>query len=123
MNPEQKTKQRINFWLFSSRNLDYISKRFCYIFSSQIIDIDYENVYEWSQQTIGSIYVNISRNNTKPRIKAPISIFFDDIRFYEEQIKSFGMKLHEEYQTTVYRGRFSIQSNDELILEPVETYS
>ena len=115
-------KKQVNFWFFTSKNISEISKKFSNAFDSIILDTDYENVYEWSQQMLGDIYVNISRNHTKARKYSPVLIFFQDYSFEDEQTKSFGTKLHKEFQAHVYHGNYVLQDNDELLLEVIETY-
>jgi len=103
-------KQRIKYWFYSSESIDKISEKFSHAFQSEILDIDYENVYEWAQQTIGDIYVNISRNHTDARIRSPVLVYFEHCEFENELIKSFGIKLQRAFRTHIYRGRYTYQN-------------
>jgi len=124
MKSVQKEKQQIKFWFYSSERIEKIGNKFSLAFNSKIIDTDFENVFEWSQQTTGDIYINISRNHTKVRIRSPILIYFQHYDFDDEQIKSFGVKLRAVFQTHIYRGNYIVEINNDLVfLEVFEIYN
>ena len=119
-----KEKQQIKYWFYSSDSMEKISEKFSRAFNSEIIDIDFENVYEWSQQTVRDVYVNISRDHTDARVRSPVLIFFQHYDFEDGQIKSFGMMLKKLFQTHIYRGDYTLQNNDSLqLLEVFEIYN
>ena len=124
MESSNKEKQQIKYWFYSSESIEKISGKFNRAFNSEIIDIDFENVYEWSQQNVGDVYVNISRDHTNARVRSPVLIFFQHHDFEDEQIKSFGMTLRKAFQTHIYRGNYTMNNNNALLLlEVIEVYN
>jgi len=55
MESAHRGKPEIKYWFYSSDSMEKISCKFSRAFNSEIIDIDFENVYEWPQQTIGDM--------------------------------------------------------------------
>jgi hypothetical protein len=118
------------FWFYSSQHMEKIAEKVSKALNSEIYDLDCENKYEWSQQKIGEIDVNISRDHTDAPIHSPVLIHFQSGRtlnrergFEDEQIKSFGEKLSKALQTHIYRGNYTIKSDELLLLEVFEIYN
>jgi hypothetical protein len=116
----------VGMWFYSSLSMEKIAQKVSNALNSKIYDLDYENKYEWSQQKIGEIDVNISRDHTNVRIRCPVLVIFQSGRtlnrergFEDEQIKSFGEKLSTEFQTHFYRGNYTYENSDKLHLSEV----
>lgn len=120
-----KYKSRIYFCFLSSEDFKVISQKVSEAFNSTIIDIDYENVYEWSQQSIDNqYYINISRNHTKARsdVSNPVKIFFEADVFTPIGIDEIGYKLKALSNTLVHYGNCIHLCDDDYGFEIIKSY-